>query len=179
MLAGPALRRTTREDRRQPADDLALLGLGPAPLLVAEPQLLERTPRAVEPLPELFGGQVALQRLVADPAELGRLQLELAPENLRGPSGPLPPDQRETHQQSDQGCAVLLGSTAYAVSARGRQTTAPESASNACATAARRTTEIVTAKLIIEYNSTDDDIGVHGAFDRESKASIDTSGNMW
>ena len=27
------------------------------------------------------------------------------------------------------------------------------------------TTEIATAKLIIEYNSTDDDIGVHGAFD--------------
>ena len=28
-----------------------------------------------------------------------------------------------------------------------------------------RTTPIATAKLIIEYNSTDDDIGVHGAFD--------------
>jgi hypothetical protein len=28
-----------------------------------------------------------------------------------------------------------------------------------------RTTEIATAKLIIEFNSTDDDIGVHGAFD--------------
>jgi len=28
-----------------------------------------------------------------------------------------------------------------------------------------KTTEIATAKLIIEYNSTDDDIGVHGAFD--------------
>jgi hypothetical protein len=28
-----------------------------------------------------------------------------------------------------------------------------------------RSTEIATAKLIIEYNATDDDIGVHGAFD--------------
>jgi hypothetical protein len=29
----------------------------------------------------------------------------------------------------------------------------------------RRSTQIATAKLIIEYNATDDDIGVHGAFD--------------
>jgi hypothetical protein len=29
----------------------------------------------------------------------------------------------------------------------------------------RRTIQIATAKLIIEYNSTDDDLGVHGAFD--------------
>lgn len=28
-----------------------------------------------------------------------------------------------------------------------------------------RTTEIATAKLVVEYNATDDDIGVHGAFD--------------
>ena len=28
-----------------------------------------------------------------------------------------------------------------------------------------RTTEIATAKMIVEYNATDDDIGVHGAFD--------------
>lgn len=61
--------------------------------------------------------------------------------------------------------AIILGSTAFAVSASGRHATAPDSASNACATTARRTTEIATAKLIIEYNSTDDDIGVHGAFD--------------
>jgi hypothetical protein len=31
--------------------------------------------------------------------------------------------------------------------------------------AGMRTTQIATAKLIIEFNSTDDDIGVHGAFD--------------
>lgn len=61
--------------------------------------------------------------------------------------------------------AVLVGSTAYAVSASGRQATAPDNLSNTCPTSARRTTEIATAKLIIEYNSTDDDIGVHGAFD--------------
>ncbi len=61
--------------------------------------------------------------------------------------------------------AVLVGSAAYAVSAKGRQATAPDNVSSACPTSARRTTEIATAKLIIEYNSTDDDIGVHGAFD--------------
>jgi len=61
--------------------------------------------------------------------------------------------------------AVLLGSSAFAVSASGRQATAPDSLSNACPTSARRTTEIATAKLIIEYNFTDDDLGVHGAFD--------------
>ena len=35
----------------------------------------------------------------------------------------------------------------------------------ACAPAPRKTVTIADAKLIIEYNSTDDDIGVHGAFD--------------
>ena len=35
----------------------------------------------------------------------------------------------------------------------------------ACEGRPRRTTPIATAKLIIEFNSTDDDIGVHGAFD--------------
>jgi len=34
-----------------------------------------------------------------------------------------------------------------------------------CLPAPRKTVTIATAKLIIEYNSTDDDIGVHGAFD--------------
>jgi hypothetical protein len=46
--------------------------------------------------------------------------------------------------------------------------TASGSPPNACTTSAEsrlRTTEIATAKLIIEYNSTDDDLGVHGAFD--------------
>jgi hypothetical protein len=46
--------------------------------------------------------------------------------------------------------------------------TAAGSMSNACPTAAdsrARTTQIATAKLIIEFNSTDGDLGVHGAFD--------------
>jgi hypothetical protein len=45
---------------------------------------------------------------------------------------------------------------------------APASGASACTTSESsrpRTTQIATAKLIIEYNSTDDDIGVHGAFD--------------
>ncbi len=61
--------------------------------------------------------------------------------------------------------AIILGSTAFAVSARSRQGASPDSLSNACTTSARRTTEIATAKLIIEYNATDGDLGVHGAFD--------------
>jgi len=39
---------------------------------------------------------------------------------------------------------------------------------SACTTSSesrQRTTEIATAKLIIEYNATDEDLGVHGAFD--------------
>jgi hypothetical protein len=46
--------------------------------------------------------------------------------------------------------------------------TAAGSLSNACPAGAdsrARTTEIATAKLIIEFNSTDGDLGVHGAFD--------------
>ncbi|MEJ7583399.1 MAG: hypothetical protein WKF43_04770 [Acidimicrobiales bacterium] len=35
----------------------------------------------------------------------------------------------------------------------------------ACSRRSQRPTKIATAKLIIEYNATDDDIGVHGAFD--------------
>jgi hypothetical protein len=46
--------------------------------------------------------------------------------------------------------------------------TASASPPTACTTSADprlRTTQIATAKLIIEFNSTDDDLGVHGAFD--------------
>jgi hypothetical protein len=46
--------------------------------------------------------------------------------------------------------------------------TASTSTASACTTTVepgQRTVQIATAKLIIEYNSTDDDIGVHGAFD--------------
>jgi hypothetical protein len=45
--------------------------------------------------------------------------------------------------------------------------TALANATSACPSAESgvRTTQIATAKLIIEFNSTDDDIGVHGAFD--------------
>jgi hypothetical protein len=44
--------------------------------------------------------------------------------------------------------------------------TTSSSVPSACTTSVpSKTTEIATAKLIIEFNSTDDDIGVHGAFD--------------
>jgi hypothetical protein len=49
--------------------------------------------------------------------------------------------------------------------AEGRAATAASTSSCPSTGPGVRTTEIATAKLIIEFNSTDDDIGVHGAFD--------------
>ena len=72
--------------------------------------------------------------------------------------------------------ALILGTSALAASAnRGvssRRDAQPETTARslpeACTAAVEsrvRTTQIATAKLIIEYNSTDGDLGVHGAFD--------------
>ena len=71
--------------------------------------------------------------------------------------------------------AVILGGALGASASRGLWApahaeggTASGSLPNACTPSAEsrlRTTEIATAKLIIEYNSTDDDLGVHGAFE--------------
>jgi hypothetical protein len=65
----------------------------------------------------------------------------------------------------------VLASGALAASVYGgapaRGNAKSQTASGACepGATASRTTEIAAAKLIIEFNSTDDDIGVHGAFD--------------
>jgi hypothetical protein len=71
--------------------------------------------------------------------------------------------------------AVVFGSIALAASVyggpsardNGQLQAARGSSSGACGAdaAASRTTEIATAKLIIEFNATDGDMGVHGAFD--------------
>jgi hypothetical protein len=71
--------------------------------------------------------------------------------------------------------AVIVGSALGAIALRGigapepaEGGTAAASGSNTCAALfdpKPPTAQIATAKLIIEYNSTDDDIGVHGAFD--------------
>jgi hypothetical protein len=71
--------------------------------------------------------------------------------------------------------AVIVGGALGAVALRGLGAPEPAeggrasaSQSNACAALADAkppTAQIATAKLIIEYNSTDDDLGVHGAFD--------------
>jgi hypothetical protein len=70
--------------------------------------------------------------------------------------------------------AVILGGVLGASASRGLWAPADAEGGRASATPAtacmtsvdpRRRTQIATAKLIIEYNSTDDDIGVHGAFD--------------
>jgi hypothetical protein len=71
---------------------------------------------------------------------------------------------------------VLLGAAlgvsasqgVWAATADTKGGTAAGSLSNACPTGADsrvRATQIATAKLIIEFNSTDGDLGVHGAFD--------------
>jgi hypothetical protein len=63
------------------------------------------------------------------------------------------------------GVSVSRGSWA---SADEEGATASRSSATACTTSvepSQRMTQIATAKLIIEYNSTDDDLGVHGAFD--------------
>ena len=71
--------------------------------------------------------------------------------------------------------AVILAGVLGASASRGFWTaadaeggTASTNTGSACTTTVepgQRTVQIATAKLIIEYNSTDDDIGVHGAFD--------------
>jgi len=79
--------------------------------------------------------------------------------------------------------AVILGGSTLAASAsrdtsaRGQASegAAPESLPEACTTSVGRpvrTTEIATAKLIIEFNFTDDDLGVHGAFDDQGWKSL-------
>jgi hypothetical protein len=71
---------------------------------------------------------------------------------------------------------IVLAASALVASANGRpsalgqgeQQAAQVSAAESCPPTdanPSQTTEIATAKLIIEYNSTDQDIGVHGAFD--------------
>jgi hypothetical protein len=70
--------------------------------------------------------------------------------------------------------ATVLAGSAIVAGASGRPFTpglgsgqaSQASAAETCPSAGvRQTTEIATAKLIIEYNSTDHDLGVHGAFD--------------
>lgn len=64
---------------------------------------------------------------------------------------------------------VVVAGSAIVAGAAGRDAVpARAGAAGSCPPADPKpstTTEIATAKLIIEYNSTDDDIGVHGAFD--------------
>jgi hypothetical protein len=70
--------------------------------------------------------------------------------------------------------AILVAGSAFVAGANGRQTglangpTPQAEGAESCPPADAKpsqTTEIATAKLIIEYNATDQDFGVHGAFD--------------
>jgi len=80
VLARATLRCAARQHGREPPDDLSLLAVGGPPLLIAHVQLLEGAPGAIEPLPQLLGGQLALRRRVGEPAELGGLQRQLRTE---------------------------------------------------------------------------------------------------
>lgn len=64
------------------------------------------------------------------------------------------------------GCVATNASSADDPSASSDGATSGSSVPDVCSPAAGgETTEIATAKLIIEFNATDDDVGVHGAFD--------------
>jgi hypothetical protein len=63
------------------------------------------------------------------------------------------------------GASAGLGLWGPAHAEGGTASGSPSTACTPSAESALRTTEIATAKLIIEYNFTDDDLGVHGAFD--------------
>lgn len=77
--------------------------------------------------------------------------------------------------------ALILGSGALAATSTrltqaraGERKTESGNLPKACkgSTGTRETTEIATAKLIIEYNFTDGDLGVHGAFDSDGWKSL-------
>ena len=91
VLARPALRRATREHGGEAPDHLALLGVGRAPLLIADTELLERAARSVEALPQLFRRQLALRGCVGHPPQLGRLDgqrgLHVGPARRSSPAG--------------------------------------------------------------------------------------------
>jgi hypothetical protein len=113
LLPRPTLRGPTREHRRQAADHLALFAVGRSSLLVTCAQLLERTPRAIHALAELLGSEFALGGGVGQPPQLGRLDLELAPEIDVATTRRAPPQRdRETPQEpddhrSERGCPCL------------------------------------------------------------------------
>jgi len=62
---------------------------------------------------------------------------------------------------------VAQASDGPSAGSRGKETAPQGSPTQSCPEAAKhqKTVEIATAKLIIEYNSSDNDVGVHGAFD--------------
>lgn len=77
--------------------------------------------------------------------------------------------------------ALMLGSGAVAASSAqlmparaGESRTEPGSVPKACqkSIGTQETTEIAAAKLIVEYNFTDGDLGVHGAFDGDGWKSL-------
>ncbi len=64
--------------------------------------------------------------------------------------------------------AVGAGTASVAVADQGGGRQVPK----VCTEKARRPTEIATAKLIIEFNATDGDLGVHGAFDDDGWSAL-------
>jgi hypothetical protein len=76
VLAGPALRVASREDGRESANDLPVLRIRRATLLVSHLELFQDLTRGFETGSEVLGRDVTLTGGVGDPTELGRLYLQ-------------------------------------------------------------------------------------------------------
>ena len=72
---------------------------------------------------------------------------------------------RKTLVAAVSGIAVMVGATGLVAPALAGGGSQDAELPDVCERRPRRSDQIATAKLIIEYNSTDDDAGVHGAFD--------------
>ena len=106
VLARAALRRATREHGGEAPDHLALLGVGRAPLLIADPELLERAARPVEALAQLLRRQLTLRGCVGHAPQLGRLDrqrgLHVGPARRSSPAGDRTADDRTDQAGSQQ-----------------------------------------------------------------------------
>jgi aminoglycoside 6'-N-acetyltransferase len=96
VLARAAGGRSAGEHRGEAADDLTLLRLGQAALLVAHAKLVERPPGSLEALSQLLRGKVAPGGVIRHPTKLGGLHAEIGVDR----SGPRPIAARRHHRRS-------------------------------------------------------------------------------
>ena len=109
-LPRPTLGRAAREHGGQSPNDLSLLPVRRAAVLVVRPELLQRPPGAVQALTQLLGRQIALRALVRDAPELARLELDLIAEPAfvrrtapgKGDGRPEEADRETGHERTDR-----------------------------------------------------------------------------